>query len=439
MNIRNKQLYEEYKSVCISAFKMLKEFSNKETAFPSSIEEKLTFDESGAFRTSYVEKPNLYHFINLNDKALLNLPEFKLFSDYINSDKRLKLLRNIDENQAQHVPFSAFFNFLSGLAKKTGSFKFRIQTFNKLYKEYEDYLYLDPIKYQCFCILVNFQSDKGKIKLNDGLIIKKISNNERRRIWRMGTVLEFDMLLIKWILQVQVNVTRGQRFTYQLPSEFFNDLIITLRLFKGGVIGYKHLYSYCLSSWDDSMRASFGEKNFSGKMYTLSKSEVYKFKKWWEEFKRMKGLKIKKEIETAIKRFNYAYDRVNLEDKLIDYIIALESLLLMGEPEKKFKFALRGAFLLGKEIKNQKERYSYMKKAKEFLSEAYDLRNKIVHGAKGLKNKVIINNEEIPIQEFIEAIEEYLRKSIKIFFKISDRQGKEEILRELDDAIFNIS
>lgn len=418
---------------------MLNEYSNKEPVFPSSIEEKTTFDKSGAFRTSYIEKPNLYHFININDKELLNLPEFKSFSDIFNKDKRLKLLRKIDENQAQHIPFSAFFNFLSRLAKRTGSFKFSNQTFSKLYKDYEDYLYLDAISYQCFCILINFHCDSGKIKLNNGLLIKKISNTERRRIWRMRTVQQLDMLFIKWIMQVQINLKREERLTYQLPIENFNDLITALRLFKSGVVGYKHIYSYCLSSWDDSMRASLGERDFSGKVYTLSKSEVYKFKKWWEEFNRLMSLKIKKEIEIAIRRFNYAYERVNLEDKLIDYVIAFESLLLTGESEKKFKFAQRGAFLLGKEINDPKRRYNYMKEAKEFLSEAYKLRSNIVHGSKGLENKTKINKKEVPMQTFIEVIEEYLRESVKIYLKISTQKKKEVILKDLDDSIFNIN
>ena len=439
LNIRNKQLHDEYRNVCISAFKMLKEYSDKEPLFPSSIEEKIIFDKSGAFRTSYIEKPNLYHFIHINDKELLNLPEFKSFSDTINKDKRLKLLRKIDENQVQHRPYSAFFDFLSRLAGRTGSFKFNDQTFSKQYKEYEDYLYLDTISYLCFCILINFQCDIGKIKLNNGLLIKKISNNERRRIWRMRTVREHDMLIINWIMQVQFNIKRGERFTYQLQVEIFNDLITTLRLFKSGVVGYKHIYSYCLSSWDDSMRASLGERDFIGKVYTLSKSEVYKFKKWREEFNRLKSLKIKKEIEIAIRRFNYAYERVNLEDKLIDYVIAFESLLLLGESEKKFKFAQRGAFLLGKEIKDPKRRYNYMKEAKEFLSKAYKLRSNIVHGSKRLENKTKINKKEVPKQTFIEVIEEYLRKSIKIYLKISTKKKKEVILKDLDDSIFYIN
>ena len=80
-----------------------------------------------------------------------------------------------------------------------------------------------------------------------------------------------------------------------------------------------------------------------------------------------------------------------------------------------------------------------MKKVKEFLGEAYKLRNDIVHSTKCLKEKVVIDNKEILIQKFIEAVEEYLRKSIKVFWEISKGKSKKQILKELDDAIFNIS
>lgn len=435
MNIRNRQLYDELKNSTISAFRILKKFSEKRTAFPSILKEKIIFHRNGSMNPHFVKVPNLYRFISQYEKKILNLSEFNSLSDYINKDKRLILLRKIDENQNQHVPHSALFRFLFQLAEKTGSFKFNSQAFDKLYKEYEDYLYLDTINYQCFSIMINFQSNVEKIKLSNGLVIKKISNIERRKIWRMRTTREFDMFSIDWIIQIQDKVKRGEKFAYKHASRNFNDLITALRLFKVGIVGYKHIYSYPLSRWDETIRTNLVERKFSGKKYILSKSEVHKFKKWWKEFRRYKNLMTKKGIEIAIQRFNYAYERVSLEDKLIDYIIAFESLLLTGHPEKRFRFALNGALLLGKEIKELKERYLYMKKAREFLYEAYDLRSNIVHGSKKKIKEIKINNNKIPIHEFIEAIENYLRKSIKIYLKISNRQGKKEILKKLDDDI----
>ena len=439
MNIRNRKLYDELKNSTSSAFRILKKFSEKRTVLPSTLKEKTIFRRNGLRSTHFIKVPNLHRFIHQNDKTILNLSEYKSLIGYINKDKRFILLRKIDENQAQHIPHIAFFSFLSQLVEKTGSFKFSSQAFDKLYEEYEHYLYLDAIIYQCFCLLINFQSDIERIKLNNGLIIKKISNNERRKILKMRTTRELDLLQVKWIIQFRVSIKRKERFTYIPASENFDNLITALRLFKDGVVGYNNIYAFTLASWDKSMRANLVERKFSGKKYILSKSEVHEFKKWWKEFTKFKSLMKRKEIEIAIRRFNYAYERVSLEDKLIDYIIAFESLLLTGEQEKKFRFALSGAFLLGKEKKVLKERNRYMKEVKEYLSEAYKLRSNIVHGSKKLKKKIEIDKKEIPMQAFIERIEEYLRKSIKIYLKIATKKSKNAILNDLDDAIFNIS
>lgn len=406
---------------------------------PSTLKEKIIFHRNGSRSTHFVKVPDLHRFISRLEKKILNLSEFNSLSDYINKDKRLLLLRKIDTNQAQHVPYFALFRFLSQLAEKTGSFKFSSQAFDKLYEEYENYLYLDTIIYQCFCLLINLQIDINRIKLNNDLIIKKISNNEHRKILRIRTTRELDLLGVNWIIQFRFSIKRKERFTYMPASENFDNLITALRLFKDGVVGHNHIYAFPLTSWDKSISANLVERKFSGKKYTLSKSEVHEFKKWWKEFTKFKSLMTRKEIEIAIRRFNYAYERVSLEDKLIDYIIAFESLLLTGEPEKRFRFALSGAFLLGKEKKDLKERNLYMKEVKEYLSEAYKLRNYIVHGSKKLKKKTEINKKEIPMQAFIEKIEEYLRKSIKIYLKISTKKSKNAILNDLDDAIFNIS
>ena len=78
-----------------------------------------------------------------------------------------------------------------------------------------------------------------------------------------------------------------------------------------------------------------------------------------------------------------------------------------------------------------------MKEVREYLSKAYQLRSNIVHSSKALGNEIVINKKEIPMQEFIETIENYLRKSIKIYLELSKRRRKNDILKELDNSIFN--
>ena len=82
-------------------------------------------------------------------------------------------------------------------------------------------------------------------------------------------------------------------------------------------------------------------------------------------------------LNIAISRFNYAYERNKLEDKLIDYMIAFEALFFKhGEiGEFRHKLAVRVARFLKQ---NYDERKEIMKRMMEF----YDKRSAIVHGKK---------------------------------------------------------
>ena len=56
-----------------------------------------------------------------------------------------------------------------------------------------------------------------------------------------------------------------------------------------------------------------------------------------------------KRVDLAMRRFNLAYERLMFEDRLIDYMIGLEALLLRSEEQQElgFRLALRGSRLLG--------------------------------------------------------------------------------------------
>lgn len=120
-------------------------------------------------------------------------------------------------------------------------------------------------------------------------------------------------------------------------------------------------------------------------------------------------------LNRALTRFDSAYDG-ELEDKLIDQMIAFESLYIGDDKELGYKLALRTAFLLGK------------KKATIFrdMRKAYDLRGQIVHG-----NKEV---DASKLEETIPKTEEYLRQSIRRFLVLlSKGHSLKEIRQKLLD------
>jgi len=125
----------------------------------------------------------------------------------------------------------------------------------------------------------------------------------------------------------------------------------------------------------------------------------------------------KPRIDIALRRFNSAYHG-ELEDRLVDQMIAFESLYMGDDKELGYKRALRTAFLLGK---RKSEIFGEMKKA-------YDLRGKIVHG-----NKKV---ERTKLEETIPKTEEYLRQSLRKFlFLLARGHSLKEIRDKLDENI----
>jgi hypothetical protein len=129
-------------------------------------------------------------------------------------------------------------------------------------------------------------------------------------------------------------------------------------------------------------------------------------------------------LDEALRRFNSSYSG-EPEDRLIDQMIAFESLYIGERDELAYKLRLRAAFLLGKQ------------RAKIFkdMSKAYKLRSDIVHG-----NKQV---ELFELEEIIPKTEEYLRQSIRKFLSLlsqghtlkSLRQGTNNKVAELDENI----
>lgn len=155
---------------------------------------------------------------------------------------------------------------------------------------------------------------------------------------------------------------------------------------------------------------------FSSMPFSLSKKElsliysnVIQFRKKHFKFLRL-----------ALKYYRKARLMKELEDRLINYFIALESLYSKDNTEITFKFSRRMALLLGK---NSLAR----KKLVEKGNSMYRLRSKIVHG----------NESSMDLKQILE-IDEWVKNSILAFVSLmSYYTSKKTILEKLDDAMID--
>ena len=128
-------------------------------------------------------------------------------------------------------------------------------------------------------------------------------------------------------------------------------------------------------------------------------------------------------------RFNFSYERVAPEDKLIDYLIGFEALLLRRDErqELEYRLALRGAFLLGTDMEERKKIFFHLKTA-------YRERSNIVHGG-SVKKVVSMGDSNIQFGEFVYRVGEYLRAAIRKFLKLCEEQNESLVIKSLDEKI----
>jgi hypothetical protein len=171
-----------------------------------------------------------------------------------------------------------------------------------------------------------------------------------------------------------------------------------------------------------------GADIFATPIYYLEPADIPYIKSLFIDLMKFRGRHDLENLNIALRRFNAAYHG-NIEDRLIDHMIALESLYLGKDQELKYRLAIRAAYLLGTD-KTRKIIFNEIKSA-------YDLRSTIVHG-----NKQIAESE---IENVVDGTQEYVRKSIRRFLILLKegysmrglRQGNEKTMAKLEENILS--
>ncbi|TKB69405.1 MAG: hypothetical protein E8D52_10695 [Nitrospira sp.] len=197
-----------------------------------------------------------------------------------------------------------------------------------------------------------------------------------------------------------------------------DDVLSALRLFK-----HTQIRAAGLATWSDfpwlSAGTSFqiiGQWPYGGKL-ELSEGEVPRFLALWrllEEGAARFGF--------SIHRFNLAFDRALLVDRIVDMVIAAEALFLgdlglKDRGELRFRFALRAAKFIQHPSYGEQEVFRIMR-------QAYDARSAIVHGGSPDETR-LPDNQSANLLTFIDTIEELVRLGLRK--ALSMKEGGTEI------------
>ncbi len=126
-----------------------------------------------------------------------------------------------------------------------------------------------------------------------------------------------------------------------------------------------------------------------------------------------------------MRRFSYACERERDDDRIVDLMIAAESLFLSdsgGEKDRgeiRFRLALRSAYFVESPAYTRRQIFNHMKAA-------YDLRSAIVHGDGRLSAKRLKDPRGTPVAlpAFCSATAELLRIALKGAIEEVHKRGK---------------
>jgi hypothetical protein len=406
-----------------------------EKLYPITIEE-ITIDDDNRIHPhipslrDFRRKPDFGMLIAKHEKELALLPEWATVLECVSRDEIIKehvgqmkspfggivideatlldriLLMSIDEEKPLH---------------------FDTDLFNSAYATIEDYFYSKTLTRKSTCLLLGFDSETEEMDLEDGLKVRKVAKGEIVELWRSSEwfralvefSVEFRYTPLKYVAELSIQapkLTDNEKYQAIDADTKLEKLVCALRLFKKGWIDYPFIKEIVTPNISHEVSYSMKHSKMniisppSGITYRLTTDEAREFKALYD--------RIEKKIDSSevyLKRFSDTYRRLSVEDKLIDYMIAFESLYLAGEAplEMPYKLAHRVALLLCKDEVERKQTFLEMKKA-------YSLRSDIVHGERKTRSPtepIKIGNREYSLSDFIQRIEEHLRRSIRLFLE----------------------
>ena len=296
----------------------------------------------------------------------------------------------------------------------------------------ESYIRQDSIQFNVG-IYVEFFDIPGEysIQLSPEFSLRRLASEERSQLCSgpgsyssnmRSSLLPSDVQCIGWRLDKHWLQKRSKQMSVDRTQ---HDLVMSLmRCVNPGPIFYRAI-SFNFGEWNKETPWDFitsGHPNLNCiKPHKFSKKDIEVVEKYMARFLNyFSDDRLK--LRTALSRFDKGCLEQEQEDKLIDYVIALESVLIgHSGSDLKLRFSLRGASLLGN---SQDERSELFKR----LSDAYEARNHIVHGSSSVDFTKVD----------VEALSHIAGRAILKMIDLSDLNvKKEEILKGIDSFQFS--
>lgn len=294
-------------------------------------------------------------------------------------------------------------------------------------------------KNEYFSPIYGFDCDQDRIIIDQIFSIERISNDKFDRIADLDISTEeeqpffnYEFKKIKFVLICSFPENHESA---KDPEIYCKKILLTLRLINNGFVSLGKTYPYESTNWRKSHRPRLENLEIppsysSG--YSLSRDHMEEITKIFNLLEVLDDIPADKTryLKYSLKRFQYVYDSKDIDDKITDLIISIETLLNKDPGEVSLSLSLRAAMLLGK-TEEQKE---YIKK---FFKKSYAIRSEIVHGKKR-EEKIKIDEHNLTVDEIESKLETFTRTAlIKMIHLQTNLPDQQKILQTLDEIVVN--
>lgn len=391
-------------------------------------------DPDKLFRRYDREEPCWVECIRSHERQIHSLPEYGRLIEAIRSIPEISgqletLVGTV--SQAHRIETNDVTDRLIWiLARLSGGFRFDELQFYSSFEKFLSDLCRTSIDYYAVCPLLGVKLEVAPLVLEPGIVVDHMTDDEISRCLSAGFLPTWPRAQpfanLESVATVRVQYQLSKRIgDCDQPSssselgqitgahEKALDVLHALRVFRPGQVTVPGVLQFS-TQWPLEGGISYHYMN-PGTMpwfnkYILHAPDCEEFHVFWKNCRLVMG---RGSTAGAIRRFSYASDRDRDDDRLVDLMIAAESLFLSdaGAPQERgelrYRLALRAAFFIETSESSRIGVFRHMKRA-------YDARSSIVHGGE-ISNELLksLNDTPISIKEFVQVTGNLVRIAIK--------------------------
>jgi hypothetical protein len=397
------------------------------------------------------------HFKSASDIA--KLPEYQPCLEALAGDPiiaaQLDVMAGTNSRSSRAPSAEQLMRDMLDLGINDGRYEFDAEHFAREYAAFEEAYYSPDILYEVVAPLQGLLID-NPVRLSDDLAIDHLKEGELNRGRRSrrgsasGDPLEAKLCAVRSScrlpkivgdnVEIDLEAAKMDDAKQAEANDSVEQVVSALRLF-----GIESVFPAAIIHRTN--RWSFGhDRVFPGRFQPDIHFSTQADGPWLSSFKQfwhgLQSERVQKRrfIDTAVRRYSYAHERHRLEDKIVDLLIAAESLFLSDykkdDPyigEIRYRMSLRAAVFLGSDGESRRRIFRQMRAA-------YDLRSLVVHGGEAEKVKLPKQPDgSLPqIENFVWTVQEIVRVALHKAIGLAQRPDTPASLVVWDELIFNV-